>query len=76
MAKRIVVNPEICHGKPCIKGTRIPVHIIVDCVADGLTNDEIIRSYPKLTGMDIKSALEYAAELTKEEVYPYAVVCK
>jgi uncharacterized protein (DUF433 family) len=63
---RISVNVEICHGRACIKGTRILVSAIVDNVAAGTTYDEILRSYPALTRSDIEAALAYAAELARE----------
>ena len=68
MENKIIVDPEICHGKACIKGTRIMVSVILDSLAEGLTYDEIIENYPSLKKEDIKAALEYAATLAKEEV--------
>lgn len=71
MLKRIVVNTEICHGKPVIKGTRIMVWQILDLLEDGLSFDEIISNYfPQITKEDIKACVEYANQLVKnEEVY-------
>jgi uncharacterized protein (DUF433 family) len=66
--ERITVEPNICHGKPCIKGTRVMVAVILDNLADGMTADEILREYPTLTGEDIRAALAYAAVLAREEV--------
>jgi uncharacterized protein (DUF433 family) len=63
---RISVNATVCHGRACIKGTRILVSAIVDNVAAGATYDEILRSYPALTRPDIEAALAYAAELARE----------
>ena len=60
---RISVDPAICHGKPCIRGTRIFISVILDNLAAGETAGEIIESYPGLTGDDIQAALAYAAEL-------------
>lgn len=65
---RISVNPDICHGKACIKGTRIPVSVILDNLAEGLSSDEILRSYPSLKPEDIQAALSYAAELAQERI--------
>jgi len=65
---RITVDPNICFGKPCIRGLRIPVHLIVDLVAAGKTAAEIVGDYPELEPEDVKQALEYAAELTREKV--------
>jgi len=64
--ERISVNPGVCHGKACIRGTRIMVSVIVDNVAAGVPRDEIRASYPALTSADIDAALSYAAELTRE----------
>jgi len=64
----ITVDPEICHGKACIKGTRIPVSVILDNLAEGLSFEEILASYPSLTKEAIRAAIAYAAELTREEI--------
>lgn len=64
--ERINIDPNVCHGKPCIKGTRIWVSLIVDNLADGATEDEIQKAYPALTKDDIKAALAYAAEMARE----------
>jgi uncharacterized protein (DUF433 family) len=64
--ERISVNPAVCHGKACIRGTRIMVSVIVDNIAAGVSRDEIRLSYPALTLTDIDAALAYAAELTRE----------
>jgi uncharacterized protein (DUF433 family) len=63
---RITVDPAVCHGKACIKGTRIMVSVILDNLAAGTTTEEIIKSYPSLTKEDIQAAVAYAAELAKE----------
>ena len=63
---RISVNPEVCHGKACIAGTRIPVSAILDNLAAGVTTDEILEQYPSLTAQDVFAALQYAALLAKE----------
>jgi uncharacterized protein (DUF433 family) len=67
--KRISSDPEILHGKPCIKGTRIPVYLIVSLIAEGETTDNIIKDYPSLTPEDIKAAIHYAAKLSEYEAY-------
>ncbi len=64
---RIVCDPKICSGKPCIKGTRIPVHIILDLLAAGEDIQGIKRAYPNITDEDIKSCLTYASVLADEE---------
>jgi uncharacterized protein (DUF433 family) len=63
---RISIDPTICHGKPCIKGTRVWVSLIVDNLAAGSTEDEILEAYPSLATEDIRAALAYAAEMTRE----------
>jgi uncharacterized protein (DUF433 family) len=65
--ERITTNPQVCHGKPCIRGTRIMVSVILDNLAEGLTPDEIVREYPPLTAEDVRAALAYAAILAGEE---------
>lgn len=67
MLERITIDPEICHGKPCIKGTRIPVFVILDLLAANLSVEEIIEAYPDLAVEDIKAAIEYAALITREK---------
>lgn len=64
----IVVDPNVCHGKACLKGTRIMVSVVLDNLAVGLTADEILQSYPSLTYEAIQAAISYAAELTRERV--------
>ncbi|MCS6882480.1 MAG: DUF433 domain-containing protein [Oscillochloridaceae bacterium] len=66
----ITVDPSICHGKACIKGTRIMVSVILDNLAAGLTIEEIMRSYPALSREAVAAALAYAAELASERVVP------
>jgi uncharacterized protein (DUF433 family) len=66
--ERIAVDPLVCHGKACIKGTRIMVSIILDNLAVGIGQDEILRSYPSLTPADLQAAIGYAAELARERV--------
>ncbi len=65
---RIEINPELHHGDPCIKGTRIPVTIIIGSLADGMTPAEILSAYPQLTEADVQAALSYAAEVMRREV--------
>jgi len=67
LLKRISINPNICHGKACIKGTRIMVSVILDNLAESVSSGEILQNYPSLKKEDIQAALEYAALLTKEE---------
>ncbi len=67
--ERISSDPAICHGKPCIKGTRIPIYLIVSLIAQGETPESIIHDYPSLTHDDIKVAVKYAAKLCEYEAY-------
>ena len=71
--ERISIDPNICHGKPCIKGTRIMVWIIVSCLANGDSIEDIMEAYPGLKREDIQAALAYAAEMTREKVLPVEV---
>ncbi len=64
----IIVDPGICHGKACFKGTRIMVSVILDNLAAGLSTDEILRSYPSLSREAVNAALAYAAALARERV--------
>ena len=65
---RISVNPLVCHGRACIKGTRIFVSVVLDNLAEGHTHQEIIESYPGLTEEDIRASISYGAELARERV--------
>jgi len=65
--KRIVMNPKVMVGKPIIKGTRIPVYLILELLASGMTEREVIQEYPELSGADIKAALTYASKIVREE---------
>lgn len=60
--ERIVIDPDIHHGSPCIKGTRVPVSILVGSIADGDSVDDLLAAYPHLTVEDIQAALKFAAE--------------
>lgn len=64
----ITVDPEVCHGRACIAGTRVLVTVILDNAAAGLTPQEIVRSYPSITTDSVRAAMCYAAELAKERV--------
>jgi len=66
----IAIDPIVCHGKACIKGTRIMVSVVLDNLAAGLTPDDIIRSYPSLDHAAVQAAIAYAAELARERVVP------
>jgi len=64
---RITSDPLICSGKPCLKGTRIPVHIILDLLAAGETNTGIKKAYPDVAEEDVQACIGYAAMLAEEE---------
>lgn len=66
--EHIDVDPDICHGKARIDGTRIPVSIVLDNLAAGVSYAELRDNYPSLTDEDIRASLAYAAELSREEI--------
>ncbi|MCK4392696.1 DUF433 domain-containing protein [Candidatus Bipolaricaulota bacterium] len=68
--ERISIDPNVCHGKPCIKGIRIMVWIIVGCLANGDTIEDVLEAYPSLSREDALAALAYAAEMTREKIIP------
>ncbi len=68
MNERISINPRICHGQACVRGTRIPVHQIVKMMANGDTTEILIKAYPSLTRDDIYACLDYAASLAEEQI--------
>jgi uncharacterized protein (DUF433 family) len=65
---RISIDPEVCGGKPCIKGTRIWVSLILDLLAEGLSEAELRAEYPALTHQDILAAIAYGAEASRERI--------
>lgn len=73
LLKRISVDPHVCFGKACIRGTRIWVSLILDNLAEGVTEEELLRAHPQLKREDIRAALAYGAETTKERVIPIPV---
>ena len=68
--ERITVNPAVCHGQACVKGTRVMVSVVLDNLAAGLGTDEILQSYPSLKAEDVQAAMAYAADLARERVVP------
>jgi uncharacterized protein (DUF433 family) len=68
LPKRIEAKPDVMMGKPCIRGTRIPVYLLLEKIAAGETDAEILKAYPQLKEADLKACLEYAAALAREEV--------
>lgn len=71
---RIVIDPELHHGDPCVRGTRIPVAMIVGSLADGMSVAEVQATFPQLVTEDILACLAYAAEMMRQEsLIPLAV---
>jgi uncharacterized protein (DUF433 family) len=66
--EHIAVDPDVCHGKARIQGTRIPVSIILDNLAEDVPAEEILENYPSLTEDDLRAAMAYAAELSRERI--------
>lgn len=72
--KSISINPKICHGQACIRGTRIPVHQIIRMLANGDTVEELLGDYPSLKDEDIFACLDYAASLAEEQISPIDLI--
>jgi uncharacterized protein (DUF433 family) len=72
LLQRISIDQNICFGKPCIRGTRIWVSLLLDLLADGMTMEEIMIEYPHLTREDIRAAVAYGAEMSRESKSCYA----
>lgn len=70
LLQRISIDPNVCFGKPCIRGTRIWVSLILDFLANGATEREILEAYPHLTREDILAAIAYGAEAARERIIP------
>jgi uncharacterized protein (DUF433 family) len=66
--KHISSKPNVCHGRPCFTGTRVMVSVIFDCLAEDMTEAEILAEYPTLTPDSIKAAMAYAADLARDRV--------
>jgi uncharacterized protein (DUF433 family) len=63
---RITVDPNVCFGKPCIRGHRIWVSLVLDFLAEGMTIEEILAEYPDLTAEDVRACIAYGAEMARE----------
>ncbi len=73
LLKRITIDPEICHGKPVIRGLRYSVETMLELMASGMTTEELIEDYPDLEKEDFLACLEYAAKLTQvKSIYRFA----
>ena len=70
LLKRISINPQVCFGKPCIRGTRIWVSLILDLLADGMTEAGLLAEYPQLGHEDVLAAIAYGAEAARERIIP------
>ena len=68
---RITADPNVMQGKPCVRGMRITVSLVVNLVANGMTSEEILRNYPDLEQDDIRQCLHYAAWLAEDPVVPF-----
>jgi uncharacterized protein (DUF433 family) len=68
--EHISVDPQVCHGKPCVSGTRVMVAVILDNLAAGQSVEEILVSYPTITSEAIRASLAYAADLARERLVP------
>ena len=66
--ERITVDPNVCHGKACVKGTRVMVSVVLDNLAAGVSVEQILEDYPSLTRDDVQAAMQYAAELARERL--------
>ncbi len=73
LLNRISINPNVCFGKPCIKGTRIWVSLILDFLASGMSQKEVLKEYPDLTALDIQACIAYGAEMSRERYVPILV---
>ncbi|HFQ92618.1 MAG TPA: DUF433 domain-containing protein [Anaerolineae bacterium] len=73
LLERIVIDPNICFGKPTIRGTRIWVSLILDFLANGMSPEEILAEYPHLEREDIQAAIAYGAEMSRERYVPLPV---
>jgi uncharacterized protein (DUF433 family) len=66
LLERISIDPNVCFGKPCIRGTRIWVSLLLDFMANGMTIEQFLAEYPQLAADDIRAAIAYGAEMTRE----------
>jgi uncharacterized protein (DUF433 family) len=76
LLQRITIDPNVCFGKATIRGTRIWVALIIENLAEGVSEADLLEAYPSLEREDIRAALAYAAEITRERIIPSAVGSK
>jgi uncharacterized protein (DUF433 family) len=74
--ERISIDPNVCHGQACVKGTRIPVHQILRMLANGDTIEDLLREYPSITREDILACVDYGASLAEEEITPLEALAR
>ncbi len=74
LLERILIDPNICGGRPCVRGTRIWVSLILDLLADGMSETDLLVEYPTLARDDIRAAIAYAAEVSRERIVPVPLV--
>jgi len=72
LLEHISLDPTICHGQPCIRGTRIMVTVVLDALAAGMSEAEILQKYPTVSAQGIRAAAAYGAWLARQEVHPFA----
>jgi uncharacterized protein (DUF433 family) len=73
LLQRISIDPNVCFGKPCIRGTRLWVSLILDLLASGMSEAEVIDEYPQLAPEDIRAAIAYGAEMARERYVEIAI---
>lgn len=73
LLNRIAIDPHVCGGKPCIKGTRIWVSLILDFLAEGMSEAELLADYPQLCREDVLAAIAYGAEAARERIVPVPI---
>jgi uncharacterized protein (DUF433 family) len=69
LLERITIDPNVAHGQPCVRGTRVLVTVLLDAIAAGLTPGEVVQHYPSITEDDVRAAAAYGAGLAKQEVH-------
>ncbi|MFZ1416350.1 MAG: DUF433 domain-containing protein [Defluviicoccus sp.] len=73
LLNRIAIDPHVCGGKPCIRGTRIWVSLILDFLAEGMSEAELLADYPQLSHEDVLAAIAYGAEAAREQIVPVPI---
>lgn len=71
---RISIDPNVCFGKPCIRGTRIWVSLLLDLLADGMSVEEVLTEYPHLAEEDVRAAIAYGAEMSRERYVEVPII--